>query len=158
MIEQARNPVKAAEIEAAFVELLCGDVFDTRLQLASFDLIYSIGVYGEYSPIDDALLARFASLLRPGGVLFITAVDSQSRVSASGMGRPSVFRRFARRIFPFLPGRVRERVNRLLSPDYVSRPELEALFARSEFKEFSVTPYCHVSGWGGRHWDCRAKV
>jgi len=156
MLEQARAPVCADEMTVADIELLCDDVQALPLPEAAFDLIYSIGVYGEYSPLDDLLLRRLASLLKPGAVLFITAVDSHSRVSGPESGQPSLPRKLLRKAFPLLPGKARERINRLLSPHYLSRVEMQAVFERSPFRSFAIEPYRHVSGWPGTHWDCRA--
>lgn len=156
MIEQARSPVRASDISAASIELLAGDVSELPLVEASFDLIYSVGVYGEYAPFDDALLSRLRQLLRPGGRLFITAVDSASRVSEPESQSPSLPRRVVRKFFPFLPSGLRRLLNRRLSPHYVSREGAQAVLERAGLEAIEITQYEHLSGWRGVHFDCRA--
>ena len=156
MIEQARRPVRASEVTAESVELIAGDVFSAPLADGSFDLVYSIGVYGEYAPFDDALLQRLCRLMRPGGRLFITAVDSASRVSEPENATPSLPRRAVRKLFPLLPARLRRALNRRLSPHYASRAQVEAVLGRSGLDGIEVTAYPHVSGWRGVHFDCLA--
>ena len=156
MIEQARAPVRASEISATSIELFAGDLFSLPLGEEAFDLVYSVGVYGEYAPFDDALLKRLRQLLRPGGRLFITAVDSASRVSEPENQAPSLPRRVVRKLFPSLPAGLRRALNRRLSPHYVSRMQAEAVLARAGLESIEIAEYQHVSGWRGVHFDCRA--
>lgn len=156
MIEQARSPVRASEITASSIELFAGDLFSLPLPEQAFDLVYSVGVYGEYAPFDDALLRRLRQLLRPGGRLFITAVDSASRVSEPEHDAPSLPRRVARKLFPALPATLRRALNNRLSPHYVSRKQLDGVLARAGLESIEVAEYAHVTGWRGVHFDCRA--
>lgn len=156
MIEQARTPVRASEISATSIELHAGDLFTLPLAESSFDLVYSVGVYGEYAPFDDALLSRLRRLLRPGGRLFITAVDSASRVSEPENQSPSLPRRVVRKSFPNLPVGLRRALNRWLSPHYVSRMQAQSVLDRAGLEAIEVSDYEHQSGWRGVHFDCRA--
>ena len=158
MLEQARNPLHADQVQARKVELACGDLLDLGLPAASFDMIYSVGVYGEYAPIDVALVREFQRLLRPGGLLFVTAVESSSRVSEPENARPSLPLRVVRKLFPRLPVGVRLLLNRRLSPFYTTKPALEQAFHESTFTEVDIAPYVHRWGWKGTHWDCTARL
>ena len=67
MLELARDPVKSKQLDIEDIELRCGDIYSLELPDKSFDLIYSLGVVGEYSPINNVLLDRFSRLLAPVG-------------------------------------------------------------------------------------------
>lgn len=156
MLEQARTPAFGSELEVGTIELICGEVTSASFSEASFDLIYSVGAIGEYSPIDQTHLELFLRLLRPGGILFVTAVDALSRVSIPENDQPSLILRLVRKSFPFLQMWLRGTLNRRLSPFYVTLRQVESLFAESGFSRFEITPYIHVSGWAGTHFDCVA--
>jgi SAM-dependent methyltransferase len=158
MLEQARNPVRAAEVQAATIDLQCGELAALRLPDASFDFVYSVGVYGEYAPADEALMREFRRLLRPGGVLFLTAVETTSRVSEPENAPPSLLLRVVRKGFPWLPPGVRALLNRRFSPFYTTRADLEQAFGRAGFRSVDIKPYVHLQGWRGTHWDCTARL
>jgi SAM-dependent methyltransferase len=157
MLEQAKDPINAAQMDVQSVELLCGDVLTMDLAAGGFDLIYSIGVLGEYSPLDQRIVRRLHDLLAPQGVLFVTAVDSGSRVSEPENAAPSFGRRLARKLFPTLPNRLRQLLNRRLSPHYISHRELKSVFRSAGFADVTLEKYVHTSGWLGTHWDCLAR-
>ena len=140
------------------IDLRCGDVLEIELPRGGFDLIYSIGVLAEYSPLDARVLGRFRELLAPGGALFVTAVESSSRVSVAERGAPSFGRRLIRKCFPWMPRGLRRLLNRGLSPFYLSRPQLQAAFAAAGFEQVTLSAYPHTSGWQGTHWDCLARI
>jgi SAM-dependent methyltransferase len=156
MLEQARSPVRAGEICAQSIDLMCADLRSIALPDASFDFIYSVGVLGEYSPLDDYVLNTCRRLLRPAGMLLITAVDAASRVSVPENSAPSLLRRAMRKSWPLLPATVRSASNHWLSPCYLTRARLERLLAKSGFMKVDITPYPHSSGWLGTHFDCVA--
>ncbi|MFO1426550.1 MAG: class I SAM-dependent methyltransferase [Steroidobacteraceae bacterium] len=103
MIEQARRPVLAERITVGSIELLVGEAYSAQLRPGTFDFIYSIGVIGEYVPIDAPMLRRLHDLLRPGGVAFFTATDARFRVSVPEDDRLSLGRRAVRKVFLALP-------------------------------------------------------
>jgi SAM-dependent methyltransferase len=158
MLAHAEEPVRREQIDARSIELKNGDVLEIDLPHGGFDLIYSIGVLAEYSPLDARTLGRLRELLAPGGALFVTAVDSSSRVSVPERGEASFGRRLIRKAFPWLPRGVRRLLNRGLSPFYLSRPQLQAAFAAAGFEQVTLSAYLHTSGWQGVHWDCLARV
>jgi SAM-dependent methyltransferase len=156
MLEQARTPTQAETIAVDKLELICGDVFSVPLPDAAFDLIYSVGVVGEYAPFDGRLLDRCRQLLKPGGVLFVTAVDTLSRVRVPEIEQPSLLRRAARSLWPSLPPWIRIAANRVLSPRYVSRRQLERCLPAAGFRRYEIATFEHPSGWRGTHFDCTA--
>jgi len=157
MLKLARTPIRQEQLEVREINLICGDALAVKLPLARFDLIYSIGVMGEYSPLDQSVIRRFRDLLAPRGVLFVTAVDSATRVSVPETGTPSFTRRLMRKGFPHLPHPLRRSLNRILSPFYVSRAQLQTAFSAAGFSDFTLNEYVHTSGWLGTHWDCTAR-
>jgi SAM-dependent methyltransferase len=158
MLAHAKHPVKREYIDAKTIDLICGDVLSVDLPLGGFDLIYSIGALGEYSPLDVRTVRRLRYLLAPKGLLFITTVDSRSRVSVPESGAPSFARRLARKAFPLLPHAVRRSLNRKLSPFYLSRRQAESVFLAAGFADVTLTEFVHTTGWLGTHWDCVARI
>jgi SAM-dependent methyltransferase len=77
MLEQARHPYRADAI-AAPVTLVHGDLLAHDFEPSRFDLVYSIGVLAEHSPLDERIVANVARWLRPGGVFAFTTVHPES--------------------------------------------------------------------------------
>ncbi len=102
MLAEARQPVDASAITVKNITLLHGDFLAQTLEAGAFDLIYSIGVLAEHSPLDDRLAERVSGWLAPGGAFAFTAVHPQSF---------SVTRTWQRRLgewlLPFSAGRLR---------------------------------------------------
>jgi SAM-dependent methyltransferase len=153
MIEEARNPVARGKLDVESIELHVGDVSSLNLRPASFDFICSLGVIGEFAPVDAALLDRFASLLKDDGVVFFTAVDTHSRTAAADRNAP-LLRRAAPKLFPYLARSIRAALNKRLAPNYLSRNELSERLDASPFASFEITSYEHPpGGWAGVHFD-----
>jgi SAM-dependent methyltransferase len=156
MIAEARNPVACGQLDVESIELHVGDVSSLNLEPGSFDFICSLGVIGEFAPVDAALLDAFASLLKQDGILFFTAVDTHSRTSVPDRNIP-LLRRVVRKVFPYLAPSVRAALNKKLAPHYLSRDELAARLAASPFASFEITRYEHPpGGWAGAHLDAVA--
>jgi SAM-dependent methyltransferase len=79
MLHHARNPVGADEVTAQ-VELVCANVGDVSFKPQQFDLIYSVGLFGLWVPINLPLLQRMSFWLKPDGVLAFTVIDANSPV------------------------------------------------------------------------------
>jgi SAM-dependent methyltransferase len=158
MVRRAADPVRKPEITARTIELQCADVSSYDPGDSKFDLIYSIGVLGEYCPLDSTVVRRLAAMLAPGGTLFVTAVDSASRISPPIFGKPSLQLRAMRKVFKWLPHAARVAMNRRLSPFYVTRTDIERAFSTSGMTLLQVSRYIHPSGWKGTHWDILATA
>jgi SAM-dependent methyltransferase len=157
MLELARDPVKSKQLDIEDIELRCGDIYSLELPDQSFDLIYSIGVVGEYSPINNILLDKFSRLLAPKGRLFFTVVDVYSRFQLPENKQVSLTRRVLRKFFPMLPPLAKKYLNRTLSSFYMTDRELTTLLSKSQFATFDVSRFEHPSGWQGTHLDCLAE-
>jgi ubiquinone/menaquinone biosynthesis C-methylase UbiE len=157
MLELARDPVKSKKLDIEDIELRCGDIYSLELPDQSFDLIYSIGVVGEYSPINNVLLDKFSRLLVPQGRLFFTVVDVYSRFQMPENKQASFMRRALRKLFPLLPPFAKKSLNRALSSFYMTDRELISLLRKSQFATFKASRFEHPSGWQGTHLDCLAE-
>jgi SAM-dependent methyltransferase len=78
MLERARQPYAARQICVPQITLVHGDVATATFESARFDLVYSIGVLAEYTPLTEAVVARIAEWLKPGGRFAFTAVRPDS--------------------------------------------------------------------------------
>ena len=99
MLERARQPYAAQRIRIEQTTLVHGDVITADFESRRFDLVYSIGVLAEYTPLTAGVVARVARWLKPGGRFAFTAVRPDSPTV-----RLTVRRRFARTIARRVPG------------------------------------------------------
>ena len=90
--------------------------------------------------------------------MFVTAVETTSRVSEPENTPPSLLLRVVRKAFPRLPAGLRVLLNRRFSPFYTTRADLEHAFERAGFGAVDIKPYVHLQGWRGTHWDCTARL
>lgn len=138
MLAQARTPVDAAAISIGRITLLQGDFLSQHLTDGGFDLIYSIGVLAEHSPLDDRLVGRAFQWLAPGGVFAFTAVHPQSF---------SVTRTWKRRVgewlLPFSMGGLKQSLrSRLMAGGlYADEPWLRELLPKHGFHIESVASH-----------------
>jgi len=78
MLERARRPYAAGQVRIPQITLLHGDIATVTFTESRFDLVYSIGVLAEYTPLTKAVVTRVASWLKPGGRFGFTAVRPDS--------------------------------------------------------------------------------
>lgn len=76
MLARARHPVMESEVTAKEIELIAGNFYNCEFPPASFDFIYSLGVFGNGCPITSAVLQKFRNWLKPGGRLFFDVMDA----------------------------------------------------------------------------------
>ena len=93
MLEQARHPVKEDEVSVEDIELVRGSLYNQVFPAESFDLIYSIGVFGNGCGLGGDLFSRFYTWLAPGGHIFFDVIDS------SGLPRALKWRVWLRKLF-----------------------------------------------------------
>jgi SAM-dependent methyltransferase len=102
MLAEARRPLHGDRVRADRVELVEGDFLVHDFPAAGFDLVYSVGVLAEHSPLDERIVGRVVRWLRPGGRFAFTTVHPES---------PSIPRTLPRRIGcavePFAAGPIR---------------------------------------------------
>jgi SAM-dependent methyltransferase len=151
MVKQARSPVKSDAVRIGRIDLISADILDIHLR-RSYDLIYSIGVFGEFVPWDIASSNRLYDALRPGGKLFFTVVDVFSKFPYM-----SKKRKIAETINLVLPSLWKRKLRERLGTYYVTNREIIGIFKNSKFRQFEV--HRHVSTaslWKGAHYECLA--
>lgn len=144
MLEQAAAPVHADRIDAQRVTLVQGNLVEHDFAPESFDLVYSIGVLAEHTPLDSAIAARVARWLKPNGCFAFTTVHPES---------PSVpqtpLRRVARGVAQLVPARLdaplRERLlaNGLYADERRVRELLTPSFEVETLERFESEAHLH---------------
>jgi len=155
MLRAARVPIRTELISAKEVELICGDVHKVTFPPRSFDLIYSLGMFGYGCELTVEVLNKFHDWLSPEGILLIDVSDS------SGVLRSVRFRAALRKFaYPMLPAVAQRRIDKRrqgvpFSP--VSRKELARLLRQSAFPDWEVyrRPY-HSPCWSVDKLECIA--
>ncbi len=152
MLRESRDPVSGDRVRIGRISLICANLLEIDFPPDRFDLIYSIGVLGEHSPLTEELLNRMFGWLRGGGRLFFTVVDRDSKPRPRGLAR-----RCVEPILPVLPRRIRGTLQHRWASFYLTELELRGLMKRSRFREFDIGRHA-VSGraWQGAHYDCLA--
>jgi SAM-dependent methyltransferase len=99
MLAEARRPPHEDLVRAESVTLVQGDLLTHPFADGEFDLVYSVGVLAEHTPLTRALVDRVRTWLRPGGRFAFTTVHPESPSVSRGTAR-----RLAQSILPFTPG------------------------------------------------------
>ena len=140
MLDEARSPVKGEEVSIDELELLRGSLFSASFPAASFDLIYSIGVFGNGCGVTRDLLGKFYQWLAPDGRVFFDVIDS------SGLPPILKARRTLRKILhQFLHPNVRNLITRdgkqNLPLHLYSKAEIVGLLESCSFFPVAVYPH-----------------
>jgi SAM-dependent methyltransferase len=112
MLDEAAHPVAAARITARAIQLVRGDLLTHVFPRESFDLVYSIGVLAEHTPLDRRVVANVSSWLRSGGRFAFTTVHPDS-----WSVRRTLRRTAGRAMLPLMSGGLRRRLHRRLVAD-----------------------------------------
>ncbi len=154
MLKTAERPVRHEHISARRIELRWENVYFSSFPSASFDLIYSLGMFGNGCPVTVELLNRLYNWLAPGGHLFFNVVDVAT-LSPSRRAR----RRIRNVLYPFLPRGVRRTFDRRTAVPFcgLGKRELDRIMRASQFTHFSISSLaCQSPLWQGRHLECAA--
>ena len=156
MLRAAEHPVREDEVTIPEIRLVCANFYLTEFPPGAFDLIYSLGMFGNGCPVTTAVCNRFHKWLAPGGKLFFNTVD------VAGMPASYRIKRQIRGVaYPFLPPKTKARLDERAArhPFYgMSRRELASVLKQSQFKNFEVTSnFCESPLWNGRHLECIAS-
>ena len=130
MLDLARNPVRAEEMDVDQIELKRFDATTDPLPVEAFDFVYSIGVLAEFVKLSVPLINGIHDALRPGGVAFFTTVDKTSRP------QNSIKERLAEKVSFLLPMETRQRLAKQRTYN-LSLSKLERTMARSRFTDYS---------------------
>jgi SAM-dependent methyltransferase len=138
MLDEGRNPVNAPRIAIDRIELVAGDFLTHDFGVAQFDLVYSIGVLAEHSPLDERVVQRAARWLRPGGRFAFSTVHPASASIPRTAGRA-----IGTALLPWTRGGLRARLRqRLLS---------NGLYADEERIQDLLTPAFSIESMERRH-------
>ena len=138
MLDRARRPVGGAA--AAETTLVEGDFLTFDFGAAQFDLVYSIGVLAEHSPLDAAVAGRVSGWLRSGGRFAFSAVH---------VGSPSIPKSIRRRIgeaataTPLVPPAARTAIRRRLIAGglYADESHVHDVLTAAGFSIESIQPF-----------------
>ena len=86
MLAEAAHPYRRERVTAD-VTLVAADLFDHDFGAGRFDLVYSIGVLAEHSPLDERIASNVRHWLRPGGRFAFSTVHPDSRSIPATLGR-----------------------------------------------------------------------
>jgi len=150
MLELARNPLKAEEVNIPLINLVEGSVFDHDFGNEKFDFIYSIGVVGEHAPFTKEICNKFFDLLNDDGTVYFTIVDLDDRKNLK--------RRLAETAYPLLPARIKEVLDKRWVSNYMTHNELDKMMRESSFDDYNITNYkAEGGGWTGAHHEVIAN-
>jgi SAM-dependent methyltransferase len=151
MVKQARSPVKGDLVTIGRIDLVSANILDIHLR-ERFNLIYSIGVFGEFVPWDIVTCNRFYDALEPGGKLFFTVVDVFSKYPNMSMKR-----RVAETVNLILPSLWKRKLRQRLGTYYVTEREMIGIFKKSKFRQFEILRHVSTARlWKGAHYECLA--
>jgi SAM-dependent methyltransferase len=149
MLEEAKRPLRADRIGAS-IDLVHGDLMDHDFGEGRFDLVYSVGVLAEHTPLDARVIANVSRWIRPGGRFAFTTVHPESA---------SIPRTFARTIgrllLPLATGGLRRRLHERLAIGglYADETRIRELLASS----FTVESLTRVHSEAHLHALCVAR-
>lgn len=155
MLELAHHPVLQNGMSIGEIELRCENIHLVTFPPGSFDLIFSLGMFGNACPVTVGLCNRFHDWLSPGGKLYFNTVSLKTVPFAK-----RIRRNIRNRIYPFLPGRLKHAldIRESRSPFFgMSERNLNTIMRGSRFKDFSIsTKLCESHLWKMFHLECKA--
>lgn len=157
MLRLAADPVHASEVTAREIRLLQGNLYELSFAPASFDFIYSLGVFGYGTAITPELCARIAAWLAPGGRLYFDAIEKRD------MGRTHDIKQSVKTaVVPFLPGAVKQKLAEREAAAVPiinhTRADIERIMESAGFTDFALSSNtCHSPLWNGAHLECCAR-
>lgn len=156
MLKIAENPVRREDISAEAIELKCGNIYLQDFPSESFDLIYSMGMFGNGCPVTVDLCNKFYDWLAPGGKLFFDTVD----VATLPFIR-RVRQRIRAGIYPLLPQAGKRMLDKRAggTPFFgLDKKGLEDIMYATRFSNVSVSSHvCQSPLWRGVHLECSAS-
>ena len=132
MLKEARNPVRQSEIRGT-INLVCANMFELAFPRGVFDLVYCVGVIGDWCPLDPVLLEKARSMLKAAGKFVFTTIDALSPEAMSWK------RSAAYAIRPCLPSFLKRKVNVRLRSFHITEEALKSLMDRSGFSEYEIS-------------------
>ena len=156
MLHAAANPVRRADVTARQIQLVRGSIYEHSFPPESFDLIYSLGVFGHGAQVTAELCANFHRWLRPGGRLYFNVIESS--VDPTPV---AVRRKLRKMVYPVLPRPIQRKLDEREARYplfHMRHDELAAVVLEGGFKDFVLS--LNVSRtplWKGVHLECYAQ-
>ena len=145
MLAEARRPLHADRVATRDIELVEGDFLTHDFGAARFDLVYSIGVLAEHTPLDETVVDLVGRWLRRGGRFAFSTVHPESPSIPRTLGRS-----LGRTLEPWTRGMLQSRLReRLLSGGMYAderrvRALLEPLFVVESLTRMHSEAHLHV--------------
>ena len=155
MLKAAEDPVLSQQITVRRIDLSCENIFRASFAPATFDFIYSLGMFGNGCPVTTQICERFFAWLKPGGKLFFDAL------SVTNLPLRLRLRHSARRLTrAVLPARMKRRLDERqarLPLFALTRSALAAVMQTTPFTDFHISTQTSESSlWGGIRLECLA--
>lgn len=156
MLHAAANPVRQSDVTARQIELLQGSIYEHVFPVESFDLIYSLGVFGNGARVTPELCSTFYRWLRPGGRLYFNVIESSVDPA------PVALRRKIRKmIYPALPRSIQHKLDERAARHpvfHMQHDELAGVVLQGGFTDFTLSlNLCPTPLWKGVHLECDAQ-
>jgi SAM-dependent methyltransferase len=130
MLQQAREPVMGGNRN---VRLIRSTLHEVAVRPQSFDMVICVGVLGLWCPVDEYVLRRIATMLRPDGILFFTAIEYEPV-------EQTIKRRIASAVRPLLFAAPRRYVDIRLREFTMSEARVREL-GGEHFEQVSITKW-----------------
>ena len=156
MLRRAEHPVREEEVTAKQIRLVQGNVYETEFAPESFDLVYSLGMFGYGAVWTQELCDKVHTWLAPGGRLFFNAIEVPHTHNAMHRFKETV----KGGVYPRLPARWRARLQAREPVPIVrhTRGEVARIMEKAGFSDFSLSSYaCRSPLWNGVHLECSAR-
>ncbi|MES2696921.1 MAG: class I SAM-dependent methyltransferase [Verrucomicrobiota bacterium] len=157
MLRCAKHPLQEHAVTAQEIKLMQANLYEVSFEPRSFDLIYSMGVFGYGAALTPELAARIATWLAPDGRFYFDAIEKRE------MGRSHALKRSVKSaVVPFLPGAMKQKLadrEAAAVPVIVhTRAEMERVMDAAGFMDFTISSNtCHSPLWTGMHLECIAR-
>ncbi len=152
MLKHAEQPVLHQEITAREIRLVLGSVYEMSFEAASFDFIYSLGVFGYGAGLTPALAVNLHRWLAPGGRVFFDAIEVPHC--------PTLRDRVREKIHPWLPRFLRNWVEGRATVPVLrhTRAGVQRVMQEAGFTDFLLeSKRCESPLWNGIHVECSAR-
>ncbi len=138
MLKAAEHPLREEDVSVQQIELRQGNLYTAAFAPESFDLVYSVGVFGNGCALTPELCDRVHSWLKPNGKFFFDAIDTSEM---------SLVERWRKKLRASLhnasPNRLQEAWDRRSGwmPFFVTtQKDLWKMLSKTRFAEIEVEP------------------
>jgi ubiquinone/menaquinone biosynthesis C-methylase UbiE len=131
MLREAQHPVQESSVLVRPM-LICANIADVHFNNDSFDLVYSIGVLGEFLSFDRYICEKAARMLKPGGKFVFTVISKDSPRTTSWK------RRAVETLLPIIPMRLKRIVKARLRSLSLNEDELITILDQASLSQYTI--------------------